>query len=589
MRRILIFLLLIVPAYADCVHAISKYGEPKYNKTFKHFSYANPNAPKGGKMVQHHIGSFDTFNQFVSKGTPAAGLGLLYDTLMVSSSDEPSSQYGLVAKCIEIADDNKSVIFELNPNAKFSDGSAIKPADVAFTFNLLMQYGAPSIRHYYQDVSHVEMLGDNRVKFYLNSSKNQELPKILGQLPVFSKSFWSGKDFESSQFEAPLSSGPYTISSYQPGKFIQYQRNDHYWAKDHPARKGLYNFDVMRWDYYMNDTVAFEAFKSHEYDFRQEVSSKLWVTGYPEELVKPTKIIKNRMINRQPQGMQGFIFNTRRHIFQDRAVRQAIATAFDFNWTNENLFYSQYQRSYSYFNNSELAAPVSLSGSEREILNGLNTKLPEAFFKSPRSRSYPMNQQEFRAALIEADKQLTQAGWVISHGKRVNKLTRQPLEFEILIVMPAFERVILPFKQNLKQLGIDVKIRLVDPSQYVDRLRQFDFDMTVYTYAVGLTPGNELRDYWHSSTADIKGSQNLSGIKNSAVDTLITQIIQAKDRQSMKNHVHALDRVLMWEYYLIPQWYLDAYRVAYWDKFALPSVQPPYSLGIEAWWSKSPS
>lgn len=586
MKKILLILIGIPLVFADCKSAISTYGLPKYNESFTHFSYANPNAPKGGKLVQHNIGTFDSFNQFVSKGTPAAGLGLMYDTLMVPSSDEPNAMYGLVAKCIDVSDDKKTVTFILNPDASFSNGAPIKSSDVAFTFNLLMKYGDPTLQHYYHDVSYVEMDGEDRVKFYLKTDQNSELPQILGQLPVFSKAFWSGKKFETSQFLIPLGSGPYTISTYQPGKFIQYTRNDNYWAKDHPTKKGLYNFDIMRWDYYMNDTVAFEAFKSHEYDIRNEFSSKLWATGYPEELVQPNKIIKNRMINRQPQGMQGFVFNTRRHLFKDRAVREAISKAFDFDWTNKNLFYSQYQKSYSYFNNSELAAPQTLSNAEKEIFNGLGAQLSDDFFQTPLARSYPRNEQEFRVRLIEADKQLTKAGWVISNGRRVHKLTRQPLDFEILIVMPAFERVLLPFKQNLKQLGINMDIRLVDPSQFADRLRQFDYDMTIHTYVVSLTPGNELRDYWHSSSATVKGSQNLSGIKNPVVDKLIANIIQSKDRAEMIQNIHALDRVLMWEYYLIPQWYIGSYRVAYWDKFSMPSVQPPYDIGIDAWWSK---
>ncbi len=586
MKKILLILIGIPLVFADCKSAISTYGLPKYNESFTHFSYANPNAPKGGKLVQHNIGTFDSFNQFVSKGTPAAGLGLMYDTLMVGSSDEPNAMYGLVAKCIDVSDDKKTVTFILNPDAKFSNGTPIKSSDVAFTFNLLMKYGDPTLQHYYHDVSYVEMDGEDRVKFYFKTDQNSELPQILGQLPVFSKAFWSGKKFETSQFLIPLGSGPYTISTYQPGKFIQYTRNDNYWAKDHPTKKGLYNFDIMRWDYYMNDTVAFEAFKSHEYDIRNEFSSKLWATGYPEELVQPNKIIKNRMINRQPQGMQGFVFNTRRHLFKDRAVREAISKAFDFDWTNKNLFYSQYQKSYSYFNNSELAAPQTLSNAEKEIFNGLGAQLSDDFFQTPLARSYPRNEQEFRVRLIKADKQLTKAGWVISNGRRVHKLTRQPLDFEILIVMPAFERVLLPFKQNLKQLGINMDIRLVDPSQFADRLRQFDYDMTIHTYVVSLTPGNELRDYWHSSSATVKGSQNLSGIKNPVVDKLIANIIQSKDRAEMIQNIHALDRVLMWEYYLIPQWYIGSYRVAYWDKFSMPSVQPPYDIGIDAWWSK---
>lgn len=586
MKKILLILIGIPVVFADCNYAISTYGLPKYNESFTHFSYANPNAPKRGKLVQYNIGTFDSFNQFVSKGSPAAGLNLMYDTLMVGSSDEPNTMYGLVAKCVDVSDDKKTVTFMLNPDAKFSNGVAIKSSDVAFTFNLLMKYGEPTLQHYYHDVSYVEIDGESKVKFYLKTDQNRELPMILGQLPVFSKAFWSGKNFETSQFLIPLGSGPYTISTYQPGKFIQYIRNDNYWAKDHPTKKGLYNFDIMRWDYYMNDTVAFEAFKSHEYDVRNEFSSKLWATGYPEELVQPNKIIKSRMINRQPQGMQGFIFNTRRHLFKDRAVREAISKAFDFNWTNKNLFYSQYQKSYSYFNNSELAAPQTLSDAENEIFNGLRAQLSDNFFQTPLTHEYPRNEEEFRARLIEADKQLTKAGWVISNGRRVHKLTRQPLDFEILIVMPAFERVLLPFKQNLKQLGINMNVRLVDPSQFADRLRQFDYDMTIHTYVVSLTPGNELRDYWHSSSAAVKGSQNLSGIKNPVVDKLIMNVINSKDRAEMIQNIHALDRVLMWEHYLIPQWYIGAYRVAYWDKFSMPSVQPPYDVGIDAWWSK---
>lgn len=571
-------------AYPACLPAYSLTQSIKYPENFKHFDYVNPSAPKRGMLKRSIVGHYDTFDLFSKNGFPAAGLDKVYDTLMTSSLDEPATQYGLLATCMEVASDGRAVVFELNKKAKFHDGRPVLAEDVAFTFNYIKKHAGPEIRHYFREVTDVEVLAKRKVKFVFKSIENKELPLMVGGLAIMPKHYWQEKSFQANPFEMPLGSGPYKIAHYQPGKYIRYERVKDYWAANHPTRLGMSNFDELRWDYYLNEDVAFEAFKSAGYDFRLENVAKRWVTGYPSELIKDGKIIKSEVPNHTPQGMQGIFFNSRRDMFKDRQVRQAIGMAFDFNWTNKQLLHEAYVQSKSYFNNSELAATKAMSQDEKNILKEFSALLPPGYMASMGKNE--LRFKTLREALMAADKQLNRAGWVIHNGRRVNKLTLKPMKFEIIIVLPAYERIMLPFKHNLKRLGIEANIRLIDSAQYVDRLRSFNYDLTVFSYPASLVPANELMGYWHSTSADLKGSQNIAGIKDPLIDVLIQKVVKAPTYATMKVYVRALDRLLFWQYYAIPQWYTNVSRIAYWDKFSMPNVRPIYGVGIETWWAR---
>lgn len=566
------------------VHALSMYGQPKYGPAFAHFDYVNPNAPKGGKVKLATVGTFDTLNPFTLKGVAAAGSDMLFDTLMVSSADEPFTEYGLVAKSVEVPPDRSWVIFDLRPEARFHDGSPITAADVVFSFNILKTKGHPFYASYYANVAKAEALGPHKVKFVFMGGQNRELPLIIGQLPIVSKAYWQGKDFAATTLKPPLGSGPYEVTEVDQGRSITYRRVKNYWAANLPVNRGRYNFDTIRYDYYRDSTVALEAFKAGEYDFRQENSSKAWATGYDSPALKAGMIKKALIPNHVPQGMQGFVYNTRRAVFKDRGVRQALAYAFDFPWTNKTLFYGAYTRTRSYFSNSDLAATGLPSPAELKLLDPYRDQLPPAVFDRVYEPPTTDGSGNIRANLRTAFELLGKAGWHIRDGKMVNAKTGQPLQFQILLVDPAFERVVLPFKNNLARLGIGVSVRTVDVAQYQQRLDNFDFDMVVSTFAQSLSPGNEQRDFWGSKAARTPGSQNLAGTDSPVVDALINKIVSAPDRPSLIAACRALDRVLQWSFYVIPQWHLTAFRVAYWDKFMRPADNPPYALGFDTWW-----
>ncbi|MBN2810028.1 MAG: ABC transporter substrate-binding protein [Deltaproteobacteria bacterium] len=566
-------------------YGLDLYGELKYPAGFKHFDYVNPKAPKGGTLRQAAIGTFDTFNDFILKGIAAEGIGMIYDTLMAAAEDEPFSQYGLLAEKVELAVDRTFVIFHLNPRARFNDGQPVTAADVVFTFNLLLEQGQPMYKRYYADVVGVEALDSLRVKFIFKDGNNAELPLIVGQLVVLPQHFWQGKDFNQAGLDLPLGSGPYRIKSFISGKSVTYERVADYWAADLPVNKGRYNFDTLVYDYYRDATVALEAFKAGEYDFRHENVSKNWATLYNGPQFTDGRIIKKEIPHAIPQGMQGFVFNTRRALFADSRVREALIYAFDFEWSNKNLFYDQYKRSESYFSNSELAAAGPPSAAEKALLEPFRRQLPAAVFTDsyhlPQTDGLGNNRQNLRqaAALLRS------AGWRIKDKKLVDGSGR-PFNFEILLTSPAFERIVLPFKKNLDRLGIETQVRVVDTAQYLNRIREFDFDMVVWTFGQSLSPGNEQRYYWHSSVADVAGSRNLAGIKDPVVDALVEEIIHAGDRQSLVTRVRALDRVLQWGFYVIPHWHISTFRIAYWDKFAQPAQAPQYGLGLMTWWNK---
>jgi len=573
-----------VAAQAAATHGMSLFGDLKYGPDFKHFDYVNPDAPKGGTMHYSAIGTFDTLNPFVIKGIPVAGIGGLFDTLAVRSEDEPSSEYGLIAENIELAPDKLSVLYTLRNEARFHDGTPMTPEDVVWTFRTLRAKGQPMYRSYYRDVIRAEKEGERGVRFTFKSADNRELPQIIGEMPVLSKAYWSRRDFANTTLDPPLGSGPYKIESLDPGRSITYRRVTDYWAADLPVYKGRDNVDVIRYDYYRDGTIALEAFKAGQYDVRRENSSKSWATGYDSPALREGLIKKEQIQNQLPSGMQGLGYNLRRPLFQDPRVRQALAYAFDFEWSNKNLFYGLYTRTRSYFDNSELAATDLPQGEELKILDKARGKVPDEVFTQEYNPPKYDGSGNIRDGLRAALKLLKEAGWTFKGEKLVNDETGQPFEFEILLNDPAYERIALPFAKNLERMGITARVRTVDVAQYEKRMETFDFDMAVTLFPQSLSPGNEQREFFGSPAADQPGSRNVLGIKSPVIDEVIEELIRAPDRASLVAHARALDRVLQYGYYVVPQFHLGAFWVAYWDKFRRPETAPKYGLGIDTWW-----
>ena len=571
-------------AYAATTPGMSLFGDLKYRPDFQHFDYVNPDAPKGGTMKMSAIGTFDTLNPYVIKGVPAAGIGGIFDTLAVASQDEPASEYGLVADKIELAPDRLSVLYTIRREARFHDGTPMTPEDVIWTFETLRAKGQPLYRSYYGDVTKVEKEGERGVRFTFKSTNNRELPQILGEMPVLSKAYWSSRDFEKTTLDSPLGSGPYKIESIDPGRSITYRRVPDYWAADLPVNKGRNNVDVIHYDYYRDGTIALEAFKAGQYDIRQENSSKSWSTGYDSPALRDGLIKKEQIANELPSPMQGLGYNLRRPLFQDPRVRDALAYAFDFEWSNKNLFYGLYKRTRSYFDNSELAATGLPQGEELKILEPFRGKIPDEVFTEEYNPPKYDGSGNIRDGLRAALKLLKEAGWTFKGEKLVNDETGQPFEFEILLNDPAYERIVLPFAKNLERMGITAHVRTVDVAQYEKRMETFDFDMAVALFPQSLSPGNEQREFFGSQAADAHGSQNVLGIKSPIIDELVEELIKAPDRASLIAHTRALDRVLQYGYYVIPQFHLGAFWVAYWDKFHRPEIAPKYGLGFDSWW-----
>jgi microcin C transport system substrate-binding protein len=564
-------------------HGLSIHGDLKYPPRFAHFAYVDPRAPKGGRVTLSAVGTFDNLNPYILKGGPAAGIATTFDTLTVNSSDEPSSEYGLVAETIDTPPDRSWVAFTLRRAARFHDGSPMTVEDVIWTFDTLRTKGHPQYRSYYAAVASVEKTGPRTVRFIFKEGDNRELPVILGQLPVLSKAYWAGRDFTKTTLQAPLGSGPYRVESMEPGRSITYRRVSDYWGATLPVNVGRYNFDGLRYDYYRDDTVALEAFKGGAYDLRQESSSKNWARAYGIPAVRDGRIRKEQIPNEIPTGMQGFVFNTRRAIFRDPRVRQALAAAFDFEWSNAHLFYGAYARTRSYFSNSELASRGLPSEAELAVLAPFRGRVPDEVF----TREYQppsTGPDGLRPNLLRALDLLKEAGWVVREMRLVNAETGRPLAFEILLDNPSFERIMLPFVKNLERLGVTARVRTVDSAQYEYRAKQFDFDMTVGLFPQSSSPGNEQVDYWASVSAATPGSRNLPGVRDPVVDRLIELLIAAPDRAALVARTRALDRVLLWGHYVIPQFHLSAFRVAYWDRFGRPAVSPKYELGVDTWW-----
>ncbi|SFV26416.1 extracellular solute-binding protein [Hyphomicrobium facile] len=601
---------------SQCRNAMSLVGAPKYGPDFKNFDWVNPDAPKGGTVRQWANGTFDTLNPFSDKGVKAAGLGLLYDSLFTPSLDEPSTQYALIAECASYPDDFSSVTFKLRPEAKFQDGQPITPEDVIFSFDEFKKVN-PFYAFYYKNVQKAEKTGDHEVKFTFDKAGNRELPMIVGELNVVPKHYWEGKDANGKQrslaettVEPPLGNGPYKIKSVDTSRKISYERVPDYWAKDLPVMRGQQNFDTLEFTYYRDRTPAFEDFKTGSLDIWGENQAAAWATQYNFDALKKGLVKKEAIPVKRVAPMQAFVFNLRRQQFQDPRVRQAFNLLFNFEETNKKLFFDLYQRVDSYFANSDLAATGLPQGRELEILNEVKDEVPPEVFTTEWKN--PVNAQEgdYRKHQQEALKLLEAAGWKIrseevddpscgtwckikktiglssaSTARALRNDKGEQMTVEFLINGDTFERIILPYVKDLSALGIKATVRNVDDAQYKQREDNRDFDIIVDTFAQSNSPGNEQRDFWGSASADKPGSRNTAGIKNPAVDKIVDKIVFAKDRDDLVAATHALDRVLLWNNYVVPHWHYPYERLAYWDIFGRPAKLPSQTAGLtQVWW-----
>ncbi len=587
----------LLPAKADEAkwrHAVSLMGEPKYAADFKHFDYVNPDAPKGGTVRLAANGSFDNFNLVVAgvKGQLAAGIGSVYETLLSNSLDEVSTAYGLLAEGLTFPPDFASVTYRLRANAKWQDGQPVTPEDVIFSFEAL-KANSPQYAFYFEHVAKAAKTGERDVTFTFDAPGNRELPQIVGQFAILPKHWWEGngqdgkpRNIKETTLEPPLGSGPYRVKSFNAGRNIVLERVANYWGKDLPVNIGTNNFDEMRFEYFRDTTVQLEGLKGDAYDFRLENSSKNWATAYDFPAVKDGRVIREEFAERASGRMQGFIMNLRRDKFKDQRVRRALNLAFDFEEMNKTVFFGAYKRIASYYEGTELASSGLPTGLEKDILDSVKDKIPESIFTTPYQNPINGNPQAVRDNLKEADRLLKEAGWEIKSGKRLNTKTNEPLAIELLADDPTFERILLFWKPSLERLGITVNVRVVDPSQYEERMRDFDYDITTDLWGESLSPGNEQREFWGSAAADVKGSRNTIGIKDAGIDALIDRVIFAKSREELIAATHALDRVLLAHDYVVPQWTYGFSRTARWNRFSHPDKMPEYGASAfpTIWW-----
>lgn len=581
-----------IPAHG----AVAMHGDIKYGDDFKHFDYVNPDAPKGGKLALHSIGSFDSLNPFIIKGTKAEGVNflgssLLYAPLMAQSYDEPFTMYGYIAESIQMPEDRSWVHFTLRDNAKWHDGAPITAGDVEFTFHQMIEHGMPFFRAYYGDVEKVEVLSDHDIRFTFKHNLNAELPLILSQLTVLPKHYWEkdGNDISKTSLTPPLGSGPYQVKSVDAGRSLTYERVKDWWGAELPLNKGRYNFDLIQYDYYKDSNVALEAFLAGEYDIRLENSSLQWENGYNSPALSDGKVIKGEFDHQRPAGMQAFIFNIRRDVFKDIKVREAVSYAFDFEWANKQYAFGAYQRNQSFFENSELAAHALPDTTELAFLEKYRGRIPDSVFTEVYKAPATDGSGKDRTNLREAKKILKSAGFTMGKDKTlIHPESGEKLEFEILAVSPLIERWTLPFIKNLKRIGIAANFRIIDPAQYQNRVNAFDYDMIIGTIAQSESPGNEQRDFWSSSKADMQGSRNYIGVKSPVIDEIIEEIIQAPSRADLVARTRALDRILLANHYVVPQWFLNKWRIAYWAKLGHPEGLSPHTPGFtDLWWSKT--
>ena len=609
-------------ALAKPEHCLTLWGTCKYPAGFKHFEYVNPAAPVGGTVKLAETGTFDSLNPFILKGVKAPAIGGLFESLMVQSYDEPQTMYGLIAKSVDVAKDNRSATFVLRPEAKFSDGTRITPEDVVFSFTTLRDKGDPTYKMLYGGIERVEVTGKDAVTFYFIENAGREQPMVAAQMPILSKAYYEKVDFEKTTLTPPVGSGPYLVESLEQGRSIIYKRNPDYWGWHLPVMRGQYNFARIRYDFYRDENVALEGLKAGEYDFRQEYIARNWATAYDTPAVKDGRIIKRMIEHQIPQGMQAFVFNTRHEKFSDRRVREAIGLSMDYEWLNKTIFYGAYLRNDSYFNNTDFEAkdlpegkelallepfscqknphPNLLPKREKELTSpspsqgegrgeGYASCLPPALFIQPFKNWVSDGSGNNRAGLLRAQQLLNEAGWKVENGKRVNARGEQ-MSVEFMLRQPTMERVIQPMRKGLARLGIASSIRMVDDAQYQKRIDQYDFDIvSVWLNRGVFFPGTEQMILWHSSQADIKGGSNVTGIKNPAVDAALAALTSAQSLKDLTAAGRALDRVLLWEHIAIPHWHSPGFRVAYWNKFGLPDVQAKYNLCFQCWWIKDKS
>jgi len=563
--------------------------KPAYAADFSHFDYVNADAPREGSLTLSVLGTFDSLNPFVLKGLAAAGTNsLLFDTLVVRAWDEPFSAYGLLADRLELSEDGLSATFRINAEARFVTGRPVTAHDVVFSFETLVGESAhPRYRYYWADVSSAEALDPSHVRFSFRRV-NPELHMIIGELPVFSRDALAAVDF-SQHSRTPLpGSGPYEIEAINFGQDIRYRRRDDYWAQDFGVNRGMYNFRILGFKYYKDETVALEAFKAGEFDVFHETNSKRWARAYEGRPFSEGRIRRREIPHHNNAGMQGFAMNTRRPLFADRRVRRALNLALDFHWSNVHLFYGQYSRCDSYFSNSEMAATGIPEGRERALLEPYHEFLPPELFLEPYVVPFAPDPEAQRVNLVEAQRLLAEAGWQVVDG-RLRDGRGEPFCFEIMLAQRGFERIVAPFAYNLRRLGIDVSYRTIDVALYQRRMNHFEFDMTVVAYGQSQSPGNELRDFFGSESAAREGSRNYSGIDHPAVDAMIDAVIYAKDREALVIACRALDRVLMWHEYLVPNWYIGAHRLAWWNRFGYHDDPLPRYFGgaewmLQTWW-----
>jgi microcin C transport system substrate-binding protein len=575
-------------------HGLSLFGEPQYPEGFKNFNYVNPNAPKGGVVREIALGTFDNFNQVIAgvKGNLAGGVNLLHDNLMTSALDEVSTEYGQLAEAVSYPPDFSSVTYRLRPQAKWHDGKPVTADDVIFSFDAFKQ-NSPQFAAYYRHVVKAEKSGEREITFTFDATGNRELPQIVGQLTVLPKHWWEGtdkagrkRDVAATTLEPPLGCGAYRVKDFTPGRSITYERVKDYWGNTVSVNVGQNNFDEIRLEYFRDSTVAIEAFKADQVDWRSENSAKNWATAYDFPAAREKRVILEEFPVRNQGIMQAFAFNIRKPKFQEARLRRAFNFAFDFEEMNKQIFFGQYKRIASYFEGTELASKGLPEGKELEILESVRDKVPAELFTKEYTNPTGGNPEAVRANLRQATALLKEAGYEIRNTKLVNAKSGEPLTVELLVEDPSFERIVLFFKPSLERLGITVTVRTVDPTQYENRLRGWDYDIITASWPQSLSPGNEQRDFWGSQAAERTGSRNLVGIKNPAVDTLIDRIIFSKDRDDLVAATKALDRVLLWNHYVVPQWTYGKARTARWDRFGHPETMPKYGASAfpTVWW-----
>jgi len=575
-------------------HAVSLFGDVRYRPDFAHFDYVNPNAPKGGVVREAAFGTYDNFNLVVAevKGSLASGIIRIYDRLLTPALDEISTEYGLLAEAVSYPSDTSFAIYRLRREARWHDGEPITPQDVIYSFEVFKK-NWPGYGAYYRHVVKAEQTGEREITFQFDQPGNRELPQILGQLTILPKRWWEGtdasgkkRDVTATMLEPPLGSGPYRIKDFVPGRSVVYERVKDYWGRDLNVNIGRDNFDELRVEYYRDSTTELVGFTADQFDWRVEASAKNWATAYDFPAVREKRVVREEFPVRSQGIMQAFVVNIRRDKFKDPRVRRALNYAFDFEEMNKQIFYGQYDRINSYFFGTELASSGLPQGLELEILKSLKDPLPSELFTTAYTNPVGGNPEAVRANLREGMRLLKEAGYEVRDRKQINRATGEPLTIEMLVEDPTFERIMLFYQPSLERLGVGASVRTVDPSQFENRVRRWDYDMIIGSWPQSLSPGNEQRGYWGSQAADQPGSQNLVGIKNPAIDALIDRLIFAKSRDELVAATRALDRVLLWNFYVVPQWSYPKQRTARWDRFARPERLPEYGISAfpDIWW-----